>query len=121
MRAWMIPLSFLLAQPALADPVQEILEHPVIRSVGELLDQQHGGACKLPTAASNFHWGCLGALEPAREPVIRESGCYFSLSIDCPDRVHVVTGLRSWKLLLMPDGSVQQQTEPVVEILVVSH
>lgn len=49
---------------AFADDSQKVLDHSMVKSLGEMMIEKHQGQCTLPTTAKDIHWMCMGALHP---------------------------------------------------------
>ncbi len=108
MKTLMITLALVLAAPlasATGRTVEDsILNHSVVKAVGELLNRENNDQCKLPTQKEDIQWMCMGALFPPTKPTLVNTGCGFVVEINCKGKVTSLFGQTKAIQLLLPSG-----------------
>lgn len=79
------------------DPeLQNILEHSVVTTVLQLLNEKYNGLCGFIPGGdgTQLNWMCMGAL-PAGQPAPNYASCGFRLQVSCPGERVAIFGNRT--------------------------
>jgi hypothetical protein len=100
----------------LRDTSTKILTHPVVQTLGTLLNQKHAGLCKVPTTKSDITFRCTGLLPYVDRPTLAGSGCGFHLRIECPTEIALISGDTSIFYIAYPNAETGPGTPEQIEI-----
>ena len=96
----------------------EILNHTIVMTLGNLLNEKHDKQCVVPTTERDIHWMCLGALPQVTQPTIIANSCGFLMTIECPGEKATIVGQTVSYSVLNPAGQRSTVTPTPTQVII---